>query len=92
MDSKTQNVLTEFGGEVGKHMGRLYTLSIIQTSALLDLATAMKNEKNLSPETREAADKALKTVDRLIGTLDEAMGEIDKNAFDVESYVGAMDE
>lgn len=92
MDSKIQNALNEFGGDVGKHMGRLYTLSIIQTSVLLDLATALKNEKNLSMEVRDAADKALKTIDRLIGTLDEGMGEIDKNTFDVESYVRPMDE
>ncbi|MGY4532480.1 hypothetical protein ACVW0Y_001604 [Pseudomonas sp. TE3786] len=92
MDSKTQKLLKEFGSDVREQIARLYTISIIQTSALLDLATAVKNEKNVSRDTQVAAEKALKTIDELISSFDQAVAEIDNIAFDPTNHLGGADE
>jgi restriction endonuclease Mrr len=88
MDHQTQQFLEAFGAELEEQLDRVYTLSILQTRVLLNLATALKSEKKVSLETHKAADKALETIDQVIDQLDESVAGLNSKKFDVKAYLG----
>jgi hypothetical protein len=92
MDHQTQSFLEALGEEIEEQLDRICTISILQTSVLLDLATSLKNEKKVSLETQIAADKALETIDRVIDQLDESVAGLNRKKFDVKAYLGGIGE
>lgn len=75
---------------VGKILGSLVVVNIWQTKAIMDLANAIKKDKNLSDDTREIANITLSTVDRVIEKLDTLTGEEASSM--MKAYFGARDE
>ena len=54
------------GALVGKHVGGLIYVAILQARAVMELSSALKNDPNVSDETKAAATSAAGLVDQMI--------------------------
>lgn len=85
-----KKVVNAIGEQVGASIGNLLVITTLQTKALIVLANAIKNDPNVSAETRLHADSSMKTIDLLIDNLEKMAG--DNSQQTIKEMLGMIDD
>lgn len=83
--------LDSLGIEIGKQFGKLFVLSMYQAKATVLLANAIKNEPNVSQQTKDKADETLEVIDKIIEHIESAMSDPD-GSIPLRDFVVSADE
>ncbi|NWF10149.1 hypothetical protein HX810_20965 [Pseudomonas salomonii] len=85
-----KKVVSAVGEQVGASIGNLLVITTLQTRALIVLANAIKNDPNVSEETRLHASSSMKTIDLLIENLEVMAGQNSQET--IRELLGMIDE